>query len=309
MSVRLPGLRGVQAFEAVGRSGSVAVAARDLGLSPGAVSQHIGRLEEEVGVALFERKGRSLALTSWGQIYLQSVREGFDHLRAANDVLQRARLKSEIVMSAPPSVTIRWIRGLMAEWQRTTPGVSVRLLGDDHEPVFDEEQVDFRISYGTARLKYAHFTDLFVDRVAPMCSPEFLTRHPVVGAADVFKWPLIGIEWKNPYQSPPSWSDWAIRFGIEPLNEPCEISFSLSSAAVDAAIHGAGFVLGQASLVADEIANGQLVVPCDCWMSLSEPYALAWNPATLDRPHGNEFKNFVIQSARKFRRETRRAMD
>jgi LysR family glycine cleavage system transcriptional activator len=301
MSVRLPSLRGVQAFEAVGRSGSVAIAARDLGLSSGAVSQHISRLEDEVGVALFERKGRSLVLTSWGQIYLRSVREGFDHLRAANDVLQRARLKSEIVMSAPPSLAIRWVRSLVAEWQKLTPGVSVRLLGDDHEPVFDDEQVDFRISYGTARLKYAHFTDLFVDRVAPMCSPSFLKAHPIENPADVLRWPLVGIEWKNPYQSPPSWSDWAIRFGLESLEQHCGISFSLSTTAIDAAIDGAGLVLGQASLVANEIASRKLVVPCDCWMALSEPYALAWNPATLDRPHGNEFKKFTVRAAQRFK--------
>ncbi|RVC65852.1 LysR family transcriptional regulator, partial [Mesorhizobium sp. M00.F.Ca.ET.038.03.1.1] len=301
-----PSLRGVQAFEAVGRSGSVAIAARDLGLTPGAVSQHIGRLEEEVGVALFERKGRSLALTSWGQIYLRSVRDGFDHLRAANDVLQRARLKSEIVMSAPPSLAIRWVRRLLGEWQNLTPGVSVRLLGDDHEPVFEDEQVDFRISYGTARLKYAHFTDLFVDRVAPVCSPSFLEAHPIENPADVMRWPLIGIEWKNPYQSPPSWSDWAIRFGLTQLEPSCGISFSLSSTAIDAAIDGAGLVLGQASLVASEIASGRLVVACDCWMALSEPYALAWNPATLDRPHGSEFKNFVVRATRKFNRQPER---
>ena len=301
MSVRLPSLRGVQAFEAVGRSGSVAIAARDLGLSSGAVSQHISRLEDEVGVALFERKGRSLVLTSWGQIYLRSVREGFDHLRAANDVLQRARLKSEIVMSTPPSLAIRWVRSLVAEWQKLPPGVSVRLLGDDHEPVFDDEQVDFRISYGTARLKYAHFTDLFVDRVAPMCSPSFLKAHPIENPADVLRWPLVGIEWKNPYQSPPSWSDWAIRFGLESLEQHCGISFSLSTTAIDAAIDGAGLVLGQASLVANEIASRKLVVPCDCWMALSEPYALAWNPATLDRPHGNEFKNFTVRAAQRFK--------
>lgn len=303
MSLRLPSLRGVQAFEAVGRSGSVAIAARDLGLTPGAVSQHISRLEDEVGVALFERKGRSLALTSWGQMYLRSVREGFDHLRAANDVLQRARLKSEIVMSAPPSLAIRWVRALVAEWQNATPGVSVRLLGDDEEPVFDDEQVDFRISYGAARLKYTHFTDLFIDSVAPMCSPSFLEAHPIKEPADVLKWPLVGIEWKNPYQSPPSWSDWAIRFGLESLEQHCAISFSLSTTAIDAAIDGAGLVLGQASLVASEIASGELVVASDCWMNLSEPYALAWNPATLDRPYGNEFKNFMVRATRKFKQQ------
>ncbi|WP_378941098.1 LysR family transcriptional regulator [Mesorhizobium sp. ANAO-SY3R2] len=305
MSTRLPALRALQAFEAIGRFGSVAAAARDLGVSPGAISQHIHRLEEDVGVSLFERKGRSLVLTSWGRLYLEKVSAGFDRLRSAHDVLQRARLKSGIVVSAPPSLTIRWLRPLMLDWQRHSPGMSVRLIGEDDEPVFEEEQVDFRISYGTARHRYTHFTDLFHDWVVPACSPSFLALHPVRTPADVLKGPLIGIEWENPYQSPPSWSEWASQFGLAPPQQDCELSFSLSSAAIDAAIHEGGFVLGQASMIADELAKGKLVVPFDRSLALSEPYALAWNPASLDRPFGREFRSFIIQAGHRLARATR----
>ncbi|MBY5761492.1 LysR family transcriptional regulator [Rhizobium leguminosarum] len=304
MSGRLPTLRAVQAFEAVGRFGNVAAAARDLGVSSGAVSQHIGRLEDEMGVSLFERRGRNLVLTSWGQIYLERVRIGFDHLRAANTVLQRARQKSGIVVSAPPSLAIRWLRPLVSDWQRIAPGLSVRVIGEDDEPVFEEEQVDFRISYGTARHRYAHFTELFVDRVSPVCSPSFLKGHPVTAPADVLKGPLVGIEWENPYQSPPSWSDWATQAGLPRLELQCELSFSLSSAAIDAAIDGAGYVLGQASMVDQDLAKGKLVVASNCWLDLSEPYALAWNRAVLDRPFGREFRDFISQAGRRLRATT-----
>lgn len=305
MSARLPALRALralQAFEAVGRFGSVAAAARDLGVSPGAISQHIHRLEADVGVALFERKGRSLVLTSWGKIYLEKVSAGFDRLRSAHEVLQRARLKAGIVLSAPPSLTIRWLRPLMIDWTRISSGMSVRLIGEDDEPVLEDEHVDFRISYGTARHRYAHFTDLFHDWVVPACSPSFLAGHPVAGAADVIAGPLIGIEWENPYQSPPSWAEWASQFGVARPEYPSELSFSLSSAAIDAAINEGGFVLGQASMIADEVAKGRLVVACDCWLKLAEPYALAWNPASLDRPFVREFRSFVIQAGQRQRR-------
>jgi len=303
MSARLPTLRALQAFEAVGRFGNVAAAARDLGVSPGAISQHVSNLEDDVGVTLFERKGRSLALTTWGQIYLDRIRIGFDHLRAAHEVLQRARLKSGIVVSAPPSLTIRWLRPLLAEWQQLSPGTSVRLVGEDDEPVLEDEQVDFRISYGTARHKYAHYSELFFDRVVPVCSPRFLETHPVNNRADVLKGPLIGIEWDNPYQSPPSWLDWAIQFDLPRPEQQSELSFSLSSAAIDAAVYDAGFVLGQASMIGDELAKGRLVLACDCWLNLAEPYALAWNRATLDRPAGREFRDFLVKAGRRLRRQ------
>jgi LysR family glycine cleavage system transcriptional activator len=305
MSSTLPPLRALQAFDAVGRLGSAAAAARQLGVSPGAVSQHLNRLEEEVGVALFERKGRSLVLTSWGRLYLEKVSDGFDRLRSAQDVLQRARLQSAIVFSAPPSVTMRWLRPVMLDWQRTYPGARVRLIGEDDEPVLEENQVDFRITYGVARHRYPHFTDLFHDWVVPACSPSFLAKHPVETPSDVLRGPLIGVEWRNLHQSPPSWSDWAIHFGLEPPDQPSDLSFSLSSAAIDAAVSDGGFVLGQASLIAEALANGQLVVACPRWMRFPEPYAIAWNPASLDRPFGREFRSFIVQAAQKLRKAAR----
>lgn len=305
MSSRLPTLRALQAFDAIGRFGSVAAAARDLGISPGAISQHIHRLEEEVGVLLFERKGRNLVLTSWGRIYLEKVSIGFDRLRSADEVLQRARLKSGIVLSAPPSLTIRWLRPLVREWQQASPGMSVRLIGEDEEPDLDEDQVDFRISYGTARRRYAHFADMFHDWVVPVCSPAFLARHPVAAPADVLSGPLIGIEWDNPYQSPPSWPEWASQFGIARVPEPCELSFSLSSAAIDAAVSDGGFVLGQASMIAEDLVKDRLVIACDCWLRFAEPYAIAWNPASLDRPFGREFRAFILQAGQRLERRWR----
>lgn len=305
MPLELPPLRALQAFEAVGRFGSAAAAGRHLGVSAGAISQHINRLEQDVGVALFERRGRSLILTSWGHLYLEKIKDGFDRLRSAQDVLQRARLQSGIVVSAPPSVTIRWLRPLMLEWQRLYPGVTVRLIGEDEEPILEGEKIDFRISYGTARQRYAHFTDIFQDWVVPVCSPSFLASHPVDTPADIVKGPLIGIEWQNPHQSPPSWTEWANHFGVTPPDQPCDLSFSLSSAAIDAAIVEGGFVLGQTSLIAPALSRGELVIACASWMKLAEPYAIAWNPASLDRPFGKEFRSFIIQAGQRLRASVR----
>jgi LysR family glycine cleavage system transcriptional activator len=116
--------------------------------------------------------------------------------------------------------------------------------------------------------------------------------------------PLIGIEWANPHQSPPSWLNWASHFGLAPPERPCELSFSLSNAAIDAAANDGGFVLGQTSMVADDLAKGKLVIASDHWMRFSEPYALAWNPASLDRPSGTEFRNFLIRAGSKLRAQS-----
>jgi len=298
-SLKLPSLKSLQAFEAVGRCGGTVAAARELGVSPGAVSQLIHGLEAAVGVPLFERRGRSLELTTWGKTYFERVGVGFGHLRAAHEVLFRARQKSGIVLSSLPSLTIRWLRPLMSEWQSLHPGNAVRLIGEDNDPDFDEDQIDFRICYGQPQRRYHHFTELFVDWVMPVCTPAFLARHPVSGAAELLGCPLIGIEWDVRHRPPPSWADWAASLGLPPPGWPCDLSFSLSSAAIDAALNDAGVVLGQAAMVAEDLRKGKLVTPFDHRLRLPEPYVLAWNPAALNRPLGSEFRAFLIKAARR----------
>src|SRR6185503_16530501 len=69
----LPPMRAIQAFEAIARSGSVAAAADELGVSPGAISQQLHKIEADLNVRLFYREGRTLKLTSWGLAYYPKV--------------------------------------------------------------------------------------------------------------------------------------------------------------------------------------------------------------------------------------------
>ena len=72
----------------------------------------------------------------------------------------------------------------------------------------------------------------------------------------------------------------------------------LSSAGIDAATNGGGFVLGQIAMIVDEVANGRLAIPIDRRLSMPAPYFLAWDRAVLDRPLGEEFRSFIISAAR-----------
>lgn len=292
-------MRALQAFEAVARRGSVSAAASELGVSPGAISQQIHNIEATLGVRLFERRGRSVEPTSWGRMYYERIRVAFDQLRSAQEALQRARSKSGIVLSALPSLAIRWLRPLLFEWRAEHPGAGVRLVGTDEEAMLEDGQVDFRLSYGANVRQYDHFVELFVDRVVPVCSPGFLAEHPVTTVEDVLRGPLIDIEWDVRHRPPPSWADWARSVGLPPPATAGELAFSLSSAGIDAAANGGGFVLGQLAMIADDLANGRLVIPIDRRLTLPESYFLAWDRAVLDRPFGAEFRAFIIAAARR----------
>lgn len=294
----LPPLRAIQIFEAVARCGGVAAAAADLGVSAGAVSQQLHKLEESLNVRLFERSGRSLTLTCWGDIYYANVSEAFVHLHSAKYSLQHALTKRGIVLSAMPSLA-RWLRPLLPQWLASHPGGHVRLVGTHSETMLKQQGIDFRLSYGVEMRNYNRYTELFVDSVVPVCSPDFLRSSPVKSAADILKGPLIAIDWGQENRPPPSWEDWAQSVGLPSCNIVSALAFSLSSAAIDMAVKGGGFVLGQIAMVAEDVRHGRLVIPFDHRVRMHESYFLAWERDALDRPFGAEFYNFILAAAKR----------
>ncbi len=289
----LPPLRAIQAFEAIVRRGSVTAAADELGVSSGAMSQQLRKIEHELNVKLLKREGRSLTLTSWGRTYYEQVRSAFDELRDAQHRLQVARARQGIVISAPPSLAI-WLQRPLLEWSAAHPTVSLHLIGSETEPVLQDESIDFRLCYGADARRYDRASELFRDAVVPACAPGLLRSHPVESAADILACPLIDIIWDSRHRPPPSWADWAWSVGHAPPTRPSALTFSLSGAAIDAALDGGGFVLGQISIIAEHVRRGRLVIPVDRRLNLPEFYSLAWERDALDRQTCADFRNALI---------------
>src|SRR3954454_21488290 len=102
MSYRLPPLNGLRAFEAAGRHLSFRQAAEELAVTPGAVSQQVKHLEQVIGVALFQRRHRSLILTSHGEPLLPSVSDSFRLLSAASDGVARGLKTRKLRLGVSP---------------------------------------------------------------------------------------------------------------------------------------------------------------------------------------------------------------
>ncbi|WDZ81321.1 LysR family transcriptional regulator (plasmid) [Ensifer adhaerens] len=293
-----PSLRGLQAFEAIGRCGSVSAAAEDLGVSPGAVSQLVRNLEQCLGLTLLERRGRRVELSSWGRLYYREVAKGFQQLSHAANVLTRARNETSIVLSALTSVANKWVNRKIFDWQSLCPESSVRILGQEQEPRIGIEQVDFRITYGRRSHVHEHVAKLFTDWMVPACSPALIAGHILETPHDVLKFPLLNVEWEADYKASPQWRDWAALVHADGGKTFSGLSFTLSSSAIDAAVNGRGFVLAQVSMIKDEIASGALLVPFDLRLQLPESYYLAWDRAALEKPFGQKFHKWLVGVAR-----------
>jgi LysR family glycine cleavage system transcriptional activator len=295
----LPPLRALQAFEAVGRRGSVTEAAAELNVSPGAVSQQIRRIEQALGVQLLERRGKGLELTHWGRLYHREIAQGFAKLRGAQDSLARARGESGLVVSCLPSVAGKWLGQRLFDWQDRHPGAPIRLIGTEVEPRLGLDRTDFRITYGDPARLFDHYAELFTDWIVPACAPALLAGREITGPAELLALPLLGIDWDLAPGTLPDWTEWARSAGLGAVEAKIALTFSLSGSAIDAAVGGRGVVLGQLAMIADEVAAGRLVIPVDHRMPLPFPYFLAWDRAALAKPFGQEFRSWIVAVARR----------
>lgn len=291
-------LRNLQAFEAIGRCGGVTAAARDLGVSPGAISQHVHLIEENLGVKLIERRGRTVELTSWGKLYYEEIAKGFSQIRGAQDVIDRARNADAIVLSALPSVASRWIGQRIFDWHEQHPDSNIKVVGTGNEPRLGRDVADFRITYGESIADHEHFVELFTDWAVPVCSPKLLAGQTLERPEDLFSLPLLFISWDQRYKPQPRWADWASLISAPFTRTDSGLSFTLSSGAIDAAVAGRGIVLAQVSMITDELATKSLVIPFDIRLKLTESYWLAWDRAALQKPHAAAFKTWLIAISR-----------
>jgi LysR family transcriptional regulator, glycine cleavage system transcriptional activator len=297
LSSHLPPLRAVQVFDALGRCGSVRGAARELQVSSGAVTQQVQSLERFLGVRLVQREKRGIKLTAMGISYHGYATAAMEQLRRGGQNLEQLRRSKQLLVSALPSFTSKWLGPLVLDWRLRHPEVNLVLDGTDSEPSLEDGEADFRISYGARNNLHTRYVELFHDHVVPVCSPALLKRvRRPLEPCDVLRFPMLNVEWGLEI---PHWSDWLLRYAASTKVSGAQISFSLASASIDAAIEGRGIVLAQYSMAARALADGSLTRPFgDLTIPLPEPYFLAWSLAAREKPLGADFYSWLTQRTR-----------
>lgn len=299
MRVSLPSLRALEAFEAVGHCGGVTGAARELGVSPGAVSQQIKNLEQALGRELVVHKAGGLALTETGERYLHDIVVCLDGLRRACCDIQNAR-SNYLIVSALPLLVSRWLAPAILEWRRRHPSVGIRLDSSLDEPHASGRAYDFRITYANRRQQRDRFVVLFTDELIPVYGPELLLgRRAIQFPSELLRFRLLNIDWSPYFAVPPNWQAWFRAAGIKGNVVTDTVVFSHSSLAIEAALKGYGVALAQSALIANDLQTGLLVAPFKQTLKLPSAYVLAWNDATFHKEGAREMHRWIIGLAKR----------
>lgn len=279
---RLPKISLILAFKAAAELGSLAKAAAHLALTPAAISQQIRQLETLLGHALFVRTQNGVMLTESGRAYLRYVSEAFDILRMGQLSLRQAASRPTLTLYALPALASKWLMPQLNHWRASCPASDLCLHGTHAQVDFSATPADFAIVFGDDRYPQLEKQRLFHDEVLPVASPALLQRFPRERLFN--QAPLIHLDWGNEGRFLPDWQSWLQARGYgEPAPQPA-FTFNLTSLAIDAAVAGAGLLLGQRRLITAELARGDLIIADSFSLPLSKPYYLAWPQRTLQQP-------------------------
>ena len=277
MTARLPSLNGLRAFEAAARHLSFTKAAQELNVTQTAVSHQIRRLEEELGLRLFVRQSRALTLTPQPADYLPNIRAAFQDLRTATDRLLRTGNDRVLTISTLTSLAVKWLLPRLSTFQEKHPEIDVRITTSTEVVDFRSSNVDAAVRYGRGQWPGVHAEWLMAEQLFPVCSPKLLTgARALKQPEDLARATLL-----HTSTTRDDWRVWLTAAGLPiQIAQNPSLTFDLAFMTVQAAIDGLGVAMGHTAYVADDIANGRLVVPFD----ISAPSAGYYFVVPVDRP-------------------------
>ena len=173
-------LDGIDAFLRVAARRSFTAAARDLGVSPSAISQTIRALEERVGVPLLMRTTRSVGLTQAGQLFLEQAQPGMDTLQSAFEAARNLgdRPAGLLRINLPRAVMAHLIEPALGGFTAAYPEIELELYAEDNLIDLAEAGFDAGIRPGEmlqADMVAVRLTDPF--QIAVVGTPDYFARH------------------------------------------------------------------------------------------------------------------------------------
>ena len=299
MPQAMPPLNALRAFEAAARHLSLTRAAEELHVTAGALSHQIRGLEDFLGIKLFERRVRAIALTPAGKLLYPGLQTGFARIQEAVAGLGLASDRQVLVLSTPPGFTAKWLAPRLYRFTDPNPDIDIRVSSSFGFANFTTDRVDAAVR----NLPSDAATDpvLMVDKLAdltflPVCSPRFLERHgPVTQAEALARVPLIHDETFARRPEVPAWDAWFKLAGVTDVDVSRGLHFNSTDHALDAAGEGAGVLLAHDLPAYDDLRTGRLVIPVRLAMRSGRAYCFVCPKNRAERPHVQAFHAWLKQ--------------
>src|SRR5919106_1884070 len=275
-------------------------AGEELYLTQSAVSRQIKELEDQLGVALFQRRHRALALTEAGHQFYAAAAQALSTMRAATERLRAQTGRKALSVTTTHSFASLWLIPRLAGFTREHPGVDVRITADTKVQDLERDGLDLALRHGPASLAGPNAVRLFGEKVFPVCSPKLLKKKPLEEPADLRHHVLL--QYDDPDVRHPwlHWKTWLEVERIADVKPSGTLSFSGYEQIIPAAVAGHGVALGRSPLVKDLIAAGELVAPFKSQADPARAYFAIVSKNAAGRPEVAAFVEWLkIEAAKR----------
>lgn len=256
--MQLP-LNALRAFEASARWLSFTRAAEELSVTQNAVSSQVKNLEQRLGVPLFRRLPRGLALTDEGQALLPMLSDSFERIRAVLEQFEGGRHREVLTVAVVGTFAVGWLMPRLASFNRDHPFIDLRLFTHNNRIDLAAEGLDYVIRFGDGTWHSTDAEPLLDAAHTPVCTPAIGRR--LRAPADLVRETLL-----RSYRAD-EWTRWFAAAGCDTplLRGP---TFDSSITMASAAMQGAGVALLPAAMFSEELRTERLVQPFELGVPL-----------------------------------------
>jgi len=291
MSDALPPLTALRAFEAAARNLSFAKAANELNVTPAALSFQIKSIEAHLGHPLFRRLNRAVELTEAGRALLPGTTQGFSELKSAWSSARRVNDHATLTVTAGPAFTAKWLAPRLYAFAQAHPEIELRFSASLRVMDFERDEIDVALRFGYGPDPGLWSVPVIAERITPMMTPKL--AETIKNPADLIDAPILHDDSVAFLDPPCDWNAWFQTAGLS-TQPPTGLRFSQADHAIDAALSGAGVILGRTSLAAKELRNGLLVAPFDLSLETEAHFRFLCREGSEDRPQIKAFRQWLL---------------
>jgi DNA-binding transcriptional LysR family regulator len=294
----LPSLDLLPGFEAAARHLSFTRAAAELFVTQSAVSRQVIALEEFLGVALFERRHRSLALTGDGQAFYRAIAPVLEQVREATRRARESRRGHVLTVTTTVSFASMWLVPRLGRFRQAHPGVDVRIAATHEVTDLEREGIDIAIRDCPASRVPPGAIFLAGEHLAAVCSPRYLREsraagRPLVRPADLSHHILLHLH--DPKGRWPwiAWDSWKESNGVPDLTPAGTLTFDQYDQVIHAAELGQGVALGRMSILGQAVRDRRLVTLFGKQQRLARGFHAIFARGADSRPEARRFVEWV----------------
>lgn len=288
-------LNALRAFEASARQLSFVKAAEELHVTPAAISHQVKKLEEFLGLQLFRRQAHGLLLSDAGQLLLAELTGVFQELDKVMERTLESENRGALNISVAPMFNTKWLVPRLEQFNALHPDIDIRISSNLAIVDLQRDGFDAAIRLGKGDYTGLESVKLCEEYVTPLCSPNLLKQgRPLKKPDDLRHYTLIHDDAMNFDADAPTWPSWLREAGASQVDVSRGIHFSHPDHALQAAIDGAGIVLGWRQLAMGDIDAGRLVQPFDLSLELGSTFYFVYPQGYANRTKILCFKKWLL---------------